>query len=85
LEIRDPIGIVRRLPCVEKRASPLIRSEGRDPRPEPSFAYRLEESTRAGSRMIGRMDGRYLNVGSRCVRPLWVPPAAEKEPTESKK
>ena len=79
LEVREPSGVLRRLPYARTiRVQPVkIGSTRQKPEPgakPPDRAGFVKEKIRADSRMIGRAGGRYINVGFRCVIPIWNPP-----------
>jgi len=76
IDIRDPSGVVRRLRKADKpilRPPPGIRTPV-SPAKLPKVS--LRRTARAAERMVGRADGRYVNVGFRCIKPLWRRPAA---------
>ena len=82
LEIQDPMGILRRLPCVKERGrSRTTPSRGPDPfmRSQATLLWRtswltpIRDVARCATRMVGRASGRYRNVGFRCVKMLWSP------------
>jgi formylglycine-generating enzyme required for sulfatase activity/tetratricopeptide (TPR) repeat protein/predicted Ser/Thr protein kinase len=78
LDVRDPCGVVRRLPLVsrvEPEPAKINDCKGALPKTEMT----LEEALSAATRMAGRENARYINVGFRCAKPLWplVSPAEE--------
>ncbi len=70
LDVRDPSGVIRRLPLVSGGASrsPKV-NECKDPPPAPDMT--LANAASAAARMEGRQNARYINVGFRCAKPLW--------------
>jgi hypothetical protein len=82
LDIRDPAGVVRRLLLVGSGAPRAAKiNDCKDPQPEPELT--LESAVSAPTRMVGRENARYINVGFRCVKALWplTPPVAEQPKT----
>ena len=78
LDVRDPAGVIRRLPLVSGGASrsPKV-NECKDPPPAPELT--LDRAASAATRMAGRQNARYINVGFRCAKTLWPLPAAPKK------
>ena len=76
LEIRDRSGALRRLPYIGIARVESVTLPAERSKPAGSTVSAAAR-TLAASRMIGRADGRYLNVGFRCVKLLWSPPEAE--------
>jgi len=76
LEVRNAFGVTQRLPRVTIKYPGPIAVDPSAVAQEPESAP-LSTGIASAARMIGRSDRRYLNVGFRCVRPLWTPPAAE--------
>jgi serine/threonine protein kinase/formylglycine-generating enzyme required for sulfatase activity len=75
LEVCDPAGVIRSLPLYT--APRAKRNEFKDAQAETELM--LERDASAASRMAGRENARYINVGFRCAKPLWplTPPAEE--------
>ncbi len=78
--MRDPAGVVRRLPLVSVTAPRSAKvNECKDTPPAPEMT--LERAASAATRMAGRENARYINVGFRCAKTLWpLPPPPEKAP-----
>jgi len=72
LEIRDGCSIPRRLGRVTMKwpDPPEIAAE---PLPATGGRLSLADVVQAAAHMAGRKDAGYLNVGFRCICPLWVP------------
>ncbi len=78
LDVRDPAGVIRRLSLAGGAASRSAKlNECKDP---PAAAEMpIERAASAASRMAGRANARYINVGFRCAKPLWpLAPRSEK-------
>jgi formylglycine-generating enzyme required for sulfatase activity/tetratricopeptide (TPR) repeat protein/predicted Ser/Thr protein kinase len=78
LDVRDPCGVVRRLPLVSSAApEPAKINDCKGALPKTEMT--LEQAESAATRMAGRENARYINVGFRCAKPLWplVSPAEE--------
>jgi formylglycine-generating enzyme required for sulfatase activity len=78
LDVRDPSGVTRRLFFV---TGAVLRSakvnDCKDALPAPEMT--LERAVSAATRMVGRENARYINVGFRCAKALWpVTSPAEK-------
>ena len=74
LDIRDAAGRERRIEQMKIRrpgAIAIAPSDG----PESAPPRALAQTAQCAARMLARPDGRYVNVGFRCVKPLWTPPA----------
>ncbi len=69
LDVRDPAGVTRRLPLVSGTASSPKVNECKDPPPAPELT--LDRAASAATRMAGRENARYINVGFRCAKTLW--------------
>jgi formylglycine-generating enzyme required for sulfatase activity len=69
LDVRDPAGVIRRLLLAGGTASRSKPNECKDPQPQAEMT--LESAVSAPTRMAGREDARYINVGFRCVKALW--------------
>ena len=79
LEIRTPAGALRRLPRTKARPKkPILTAVEKKPTPAPE--HNVAEAAKAAARMVGRSDGRYANVGFRCAKRLWTPPAVADRP-----
>jgi len=78
LDVRDPSGVIRRLPLVSGAASRSAKpNECKDAPPAPEMS--LESAVTAASRMVGRENARYINVGFRCAKTLWPLTASAEE------
>jgi len=75
LEILDPFSIPRTLARTSVKISDEIEVSTVS-QPRATGELSLADVVRSASRMSGRKDLRYLNVGFRCVLPLWEPPSA---------
>jgi hypothetical protein len=81
LEYRDPAGVLRKMPYVGTAVPWLARvSEYKEPPAEAEMS--LEQAVSAATRMAGRSNRRYINVGFRCVKMLWPPPAVARAAEE---
>ena len=70
LDVRDPAGVIRRLLLASGAATrPARLNDCKDAQPEAEMT--LESAVSAPTRMLGRDNARYINVGFRCVRALW--------------
>ena len=70
LDVRDPSGVIQRLPLISGAASrPARLNECKDAPPAPEMT--LERAVSAPTRMVGRENARYINVGFRCAKTLW--------------
>jgi len=70
IEIRNPFGLVERLPRDDrKRPDPVRISDPDEGTPRSKLS--LADVSRSAARMIGRDDRRYINVGFRCVKRIW--------------
>ena len=70
LDVRDPSGVIRRLVLVSGTAPRSAKlNECKDAPPAPEMT--LERAVSATTRMAGRENGRYINVGFRCAKALW--------------
>jgi hypothetical protein len=70
LDVRDPAGVIRRYLLISGAASrPAKLNDCRTAQPEPEMT--LQNAASAATRMIGRENVRYINVGFRCAKPLW--------------
>jgi len=67
IEIRNPLGIVERLPRGDRKRPEPVRIPDHEEGPPPS-KLTLADVTRSAARMIGRSDRGYINVGFRCVK-----------------
>ncbi len=80
LDVRDPAGVIRRLTLAGGAAARAAKlNECKDAPPAPEMT--LERAVSAPTRMAGRENGRYINVGFRCAKTLWpLPVPPEKAP-----
>ena len=87
LDVRDPAGVVRRLPLERGRQERITLSLSSRLALPPPPDRDIRDVAMLYSRMAGRADGRYLNVGFRCILPLWAPPStgAPEEASEDDK
>ena len=70
LDVRDPAGVIRRLSLVSSLGPrPPKVNECKDAPPPPEMM--LEHAVSAPTRMVGRENMRYINVGFRCAKALW--------------
>jgi hypothetical protein len=69
LDVRDPAGVIRRLMLVSTAESPPKLNECKEAAPATELT--LERAASAPTRMLGRENARYINVGFRCVKALW--------------
>ncbi len=78
LDVRDPSGIIRRLLLISS-ASPRSAKINECKDAPPAAEMTLERAVSAPTRMMGRENTRYINVGFRCAKALWplTPPAEE--------
>ena len=72
IEIRNPFGLVTRLPRASCARPEPIRIHPQTP--APATDVRLPDATRNSARMTGQSDLPYLNVGFRCSKQIWTPP-----------
>jgi formylglycine-generating enzyme required for sulfatase activity/tRNA A-37 threonylcarbamoyl transferase component Bud32 len=72
LDVKLPCGALMRLPKTDI-PTPRIVEMG-DVQPAPTISISLAEAADAASRMAGRDDARYLNVGFRVAKLVWTPP-----------
>jgi serine/threonine protein kinase/formylglycine-generating enzyme required for sulfatase activity len=78
LEARDMAGVTRQFPPMPGR---IVRApEVTEIKDVPPSELSLAKTASSSARMTGRAGARYLNVGFRCVRPLWTPPAQAPTP-----
>jgi formylglycine-generating enzyme required for sulfatase activity/tRNA A-37 threonylcarbamoyl transferase component Bud32 len=78
LDARDPSGVMRRLLVVNGAASRSAKvNECKDAAAAPEMT--LERAVSAATRMVGRKDARYINVGFRCAKVLGPPTAPAEE------
>jgi formylglycine-generating enzyme required for sulfatase activity len=85
LDVRDPSGVVRRLSYINVSGlRPAKLNECKEAPPAPEMT--LARAVSAANRMMGRENGRYINVGFRCARTLWplTAPANEEPKTATK-
>jgi hypothetical protein len=69
LDARDTSGVMRRLLLVSGAAQRSAKvNECKDAPPAPEMT--LERAVSAATRMVGRKDARYINVGFRCAKAL---------------
>ncbi len=70
LDVRDRSGVIHRLPLISGAASrPAKLNECKDAPPATDIT--LERAVSAATRMVGRENARYINVGFRCAKTLW--------------
>ena len=70
LDVRDPSGVIRRLLLVSGAVSGRQKlNEWKDA--PPAAEMTLERAVSAATRMAGRENARYINVGFRCAKALW--------------
>ena len=73
MDVHDMVGVVRHFPSMVGR---VVRApEVPEVKEVSAVELTLQKTAAAPARMTGRAGGRYLNVGFRCVRTLWTPPA----------
>ena len=85
LDVRDPSGVIRRLPLVGGAASRSAKlNECKEASPTEEMT--LERAASATTRMLGRENARYINVGFRCAKALWplTPPTEKASKAPSK-
>jgi formylglycine-generating enzyme required for sulfatase activity len=85
LDVRDPSGVIHRLPLASGTASRSAKpNDCKEAPPAPEMT--LERAVSAATRMVGRENTGYINVGFRCAKTLWplTSPAKEepKAPTK---
>jgi serine/threonine protein kinase/formylglycine-generating enzyme required for sulfatase activity len=82
LDLREPSGAIRRLPLASGAATRSAKlNECKDTPPAPEMT--LERAASAVTRMTGRENVRYINVGFRCAKVLWPLTSPAKEPSKA--
>jgi formylglycine-generating enzyme required for sulfatase activity len=78
LDVREPSGVIRRLLLVSGGAArPAKLNEFKEAPPAPDMT--LERAVSATTRMVGRENARYINVGFRCAKAVWPLTSPAKE------
>jgi formylglycine-generating enzyme required for sulfatase activity/tRNA A-37 threonylcarbamoyl transferase component Bud32 len=82
VDVRDPSGAIRRLLLVSSTAPRSAKfNECKDAPPAPEMT--LERAASATTRMAGRENGRYINVGFRCAKALWPLTSSAEKPSKA--